>query len=172
MSEFSLSCLWHFSLYPVRDVIFNNSFTALLPSALWMLQRRTKPHLEKYKSSVPSNLRSQMKFLLAAKNRNVVCPQHTIPDHQHLAHTGHSIVGRNRVLSDQLSLPWLFNFIFLAFRSLFSSYIASDVLSSYCIPQVSQGHCCSFQTIKTGFEAHPLSCLGYTLLCEFYRKLL
>lgn len=46
----------------------------------------------------------------------------------------HRIVGRNRVMSDQLSLPWLFNFIFLAFRSLFSSYIASDVLFSYCIP--------------------------------------
>lgn len=34
MSEFSLSCLLHFYIDPVRDVIFNNSFTVLLPSAL------------------------------------------------------------------------------------------------------------------------------------------
>lgn len=160
MSEFSLSCLLHFYIDPVRDVIFNNSFTVLLPSALWMLQMRTKPHLEKYKSSIPSNLRSQMKFLLAAKNRNVVCPQYTIPDHQHLAHTGHSIVGRNRVMSDQLSLPWIFNFIFLAFRSLFSSYIVSDLLRSYCIPAGQPGPQLFLSNSKEWLWSMPSELLG------------
>lgn len=129
MSEFSLRCVWRFFTYTVRHRIFNNSFAVLLPSVLWMLQLRTKPHLQRYKPSLPHNLRSQTKPLSTAKNSTFVCLQRTLPSQQHVAHTG-GTGGVCRVMTGQVSLTWLFNIIFLAFQSLCSSQIASDLLGS------------------------------------------
>lgn len=56
------------------------------------------------------------------------------------AHRGSSVGGACRVVTGQVSVPWLFHFMYLAFRSSCSCHIASDMQGHY---RSARRHSCS-----------------------------
>lgn len=112
------------SVYLVRHRIFNHSFEALLPSALWVLWQRTRPCLEKYNSSIPRSLAKRC------------CQQRTAP----LSPGNIQYLASNIWHTHRPARSWLVRCTCPGYSTL-CSWPAKAPHSSY-IASNTQGNCC------------------------------